>query len=305
MRTMMPRESRRSTQTNTLRQSTRLRPAQTKAEFGLTELHNKGACWDFSKIRVCAPEEIGARINDGRMSLPAPDEALVDDRLLDVDIDRPLIEQFRAAQGIPPGGVDETGQPIGPSVWGILSHRGEGEIKYRPQPIAVLNGPFHGPINTPDFVGMEIAITVRYTGPQSDLAEVWDSEQVDRLSFGHTGSFSSIPPLPSDTSDFMPAAHIPNDQHALPRQFLLDVADNHGGSGSLSKHQLDIYTDPRHGVLRPMVIPNSGYLGSITAGPGTRVTLLTTKEPTACTVNGFSTAAGPSPAQSNEVVVRP
>lgn len=228
---------------------------------------------------------------------PARGETLVDERPPDDEIHRLLIEQFRAAQALPSVGVDETGQPSGPS---------EGEIKFRPQPIAVLNGPFHAPIDTPDFVGMEIAITVRYTGSQADLANVQDSEQVDTLSFAHTGSFSSIPPLRSGTSRFMPATKIPNDQHAASRKLVLDVADNHGGSGSVSKRQLDIYADPRHGVVAPMVIPNSGYLirRSIIAGPGTRVSLLTEKEPTACTVGSFTTDAGPSPRQSDEVVVR-
>ncbi len=244
---------------------------------------------DFSRIDVHA---------DGRFSAPPSESAFVDQRPPSDDpIHQPLIDQFRQEQGFSPTGTDESGAPSGPS---------EAQIKYGPRPIGVLNGPFHAPVATPTHVGMQIAIAVNYTGRNADLAQVQDSEQVS-LSFAHTGSFAGMPPIPSSQTGFMPAANIPNDRHLALRNLLTDRADNHGGAGSVSKHQLDIYAHAQQGVLNPVAIPNSGYLvrRSIRVGPGTRVSLLTEKEPAACTVNGFTTAAGPSPAQSDDVEVRP
>jgi hypothetical protein len=210
----------------------------------------------------------------------------------------PLLDRFRREQEQPPGGVDEEGNQVGPT---------DAEIKYRTQPIAVLNGPFHAPIDTFAGVGMEIQITVKSSsGNNADMALVQDSEQVSP-SLAHTGCFATVPPTISNTSSFMSAVNIPNDRHTVGRAFITDRADNHGGSGSLAFQQLDIYTDARHGILSPIAIPNSGYriTQTVTAGPGTKLQLTTEKSPEACTVEGFSTAAGPSPAQHDSVVIRP
>jgi hypothetical protein len=87
---------------------------------------------------------------------------------------------------------------------------------------------------------------------------------------------------------------------------VIDRADNHGGSGGYSRHQLDIYTHSRYGIFNPIAIPNSGYriTRSVIAGPGRRVAFRVDKTPEAFTVGSFSTTAGPSPAQHDEVVVR-
>jgi hypothetical protein len=175
-----------------------------------------------------------------------------------------------------------------------------------PLPINVRNGPFHRPINEPSAVGMEIAITLSSsTGRDPDMATIQDSEQVS-LSSNHAGSFVGLPPLPSSTSGFMPGFPIPNDRHTTPRFMIIDRADNHGGSGSFEKHQLDIFKAPACGVSTPQTIPASGYLIKrlIVAGPGTRIVFRTEKSPVSCTVNGFSTTAGPSPRQGDDVVVR-
>jgi hypothetical protein len=176
-----------------------------------------------------------------------------------------------------------------------------------PLPIDVRNGPFHRPIDEPARVGMEIAITISSsTGVDADMATILDSEQVG-LSFNHTGSFAGMPPLPSNQSGFMPGFPIPNDRHALSRRLIIDRADNHGGKGSFDKHQLDIFTAPACGIPAPQAIPDSGYQITriITVGPGTRITFRTEKSPAACSVNGFSTTAGPSPTQGDDVIVRP
>jgi hypothetical protein len=209
---------------------------------------------------------------------------------------QPMIDVFRQQQGQPPGGVDEQGNQIAPT---------DAEIKYRPQPIAVLNGPFHAPINTATAAGMEIQITVGMSN-SDELRFVQDSEVVG-TSFNHSGSYATLPPFNSDNSTFMSAANIPNDRHQSSRAMIVDRADNHGGSGSYVRHQLDIYNHARYAIFNPIAIPNSGYriTRSIIAGPGTRLVFRVDKTPEACTVRGFSTTAGPSPAQHDEVVIRP
>jgi hypothetical protein len=213
------------------------------------------------------------------------------------EVHRGMTEAFRERQGQPPGGVDEQRSQVGPT---------DAEIKYRAQPIAVLNGPFHAPIDTPAKVGMAIQITVQWSASnRAELAFVQDSEVVSP-SLDHTGSFAALPPIVGSTSGFMAALNIPNDLHRIGRAFVTDRADNHGGSGSISIRQLDIYNHARQGIFSPLVIPNSGYkvTQAVIAGPGTRLVLTATKAPEACTIGEHSTTAGPSPTQSDSVVLR-
>ena len=218
-------------------------------------------------------------------------------REIDDPVHQPMIDAFRQQQGQPARGVDEQGNQIAPT---------DAEIKYRPQPIAVLNGPSHAPIDTAATAGMEIQITVRMSSNDAELPFVQDSEVVG-TSFDHTGSCATLPSFASSNSTFMPAANIPNDRHQSARALIIDRADNYGGSGSYARHQLDIYNHARYGIFNAIAIPNSGYriTRSIIAGPGTRLRFRVDKTPEACTVRGFSTTAGPSPAQHDEVVIRP
>jgi len=212
-------------------------------------------------------------------------------------IHQPMLDDFRRRQGQPPGGIDAQGNQIGPS---------DAEIKYRTQPIAVLNGPFHARIDTPTAVGMEIQITVQSSSSNhADMASVQDSEQVSP-SLNHTGSFATVPPIISQGSGYMSALNIPNDRHGSSRAMVINRADN-GGDGSWDYLQLDSYTHALHGVINPIAIPNSGYrvIRRIITGPGTQIRFRVDKVPEACTVNGFSSTAGPSPAQHEEVIVRP
>ncbi|MFN2624141.1 MAG: hypothetical protein ABR611_14990 [Chthoniobacterales bacterium] len=209
-----------------------------------------------------------------------------------------MIDTIRQQQGQPSGGVDEQGNQVGPT---------DAEIKYRPQPIALLNGPFHAPVDEPDEVGMEIQIRVQMSGGNDAVrAAVEDSEKVG-LSFNHSGSLVPVAPIASTQSGFMSAANIPNDRHVLPRRQVIAFVDAHPGNGSFAKHQLDIYNHARYAIFNPIAIPNSGYkiTRTITSGPGTRIGLRVDKTPEACTVDNFSTTAGPSPAQDDEVIVRP
>lgn len=175
----------------------------------------------------------------------------------------------------------------------------------RPSPINVRNGPAHAPINSGDRVGMSIAITISSSsGRDADMSAIEDSEQVG-LSYNHTGSMVGVAPIPSSQSSFMPGYPIPNDQHAWSKAAVIDRADNHGGNGSFEKQQLDIYKDPAGGVTTPTAIPSSGYIIKRTfTTTGTSITLRTEKRAADVSVNGYSTTAGPSPTQAEDVVVR-
>jgi hypothetical protein len=64
---------------------------------------------DFARVRVLAS---GAAAEPGQSS----------DGPADDPIHQPLIDEFRARQGLPPGGVDEFGSPVGPSDADIKYH---------------------------------------------------------------------------------------------------------------------------------------------------------------------------------------
>lgn len=176
-----------------------------------------------------------------------------------------------------------------------------------PTPVAVRNGPVHAPINGGGAAGMSIAIAVTSSsGVDADMVRIQDSESVGP-SFNHTGSALAMPAGPSNTSGFMNGYPIPNDQHTSSIANILALADNHGGNGTWDYDQLDIYTDAAAGVNNAIAIPNSGYRvrRTITAGPGTLVRFRVDKWANAVAVNGFASAAGPSPAYHDVVTVRP
>lgn len=174
-----------------------------------------------------------------------------------------------------------------------------------PLPVALRNGPGHRPIDEPGTVGMSIDIALTSsTGVDADMASVEDSEQVS-TSLRHTGSYASLPPSRSSNSGYMPGYPIPPDRHGEPRARVVDLADNHGGAGTQDREQLDTYRVPAAGIGET-VVPASGYLiRRMIMVSGTTITFRLEKSPKAVTVNGFTTTAGPSPTQSEDVVVRP
>ena len=74
----------------------------------------------------------------------------------------------------------------------------------------------------------------------------------------------------------------------------------------MKKHQLDIFRCKRCGMASPEVIPNSGYAITRTyfGSGGTKIELETKKEAEGCSVNGYTTGAGPSATYSETVTVR-
>jgi outer membrane lipoprotein SlyB len=197
--------------------------------------------------------------------------------------------------------------PVGAVVGGIGGAALGAGIAGRscPVPVAVRNGPRHAPIDTADAAGMAIAITLTSSsGTDADMASVQDSEQVS-TSFNHTGSYAAVPAGRSNNSGYMAGYPIPDDRHSEPKARIIDCADNHGGDGSMDRHQLDSFTAPACGITTPRAIPNSGYLiRRRIIVHGTQIRFRLEKSPAACTVNGVTSTAGPSPMQSEEVVVR-
>ncbi len=160
------------------------------------------------------------------------------------------------------------------------------------------------PIDTAAAAGMAIDITLTSsTGVDADMAAILDSEQVSS-SVNHTGSYSKVPSRRSNNSGYMPGHPIPADRHSESKADIIDTADNHGGNGSFERLQLDTWKPNAAGA--EAAIPNSGYFikrSIITNGTGIRYR--TEKGPRAVSANGFSSTAGPSPVQAEEVEVRP
>jgi len=180
---------------------------------------------------------------------------------------------------------------------------GSGAAPPAATPVAVRNGPGHVPIDTGEAAGMAIDITLTSsTGVDADMAAILDSEQVG-TSVSHTGSYTKEPSRRSSNSGYMAGHPIPADRHSESKSEIIRIADANGGAGSYEREQLDTWKPNATGA--EAAIPASGYYirrSIIVAGTGIR--LLTEKGPRAVTVNGFTTTAGPSAVQSEEVEVR-
>lgn len=170
-------------------------------------------------------------------------------------------------------------------------------------PIAVRNGPGHVPIDTTDAAGMAIDITLTSSsGVDADMAAILDSEQVG-TSVNHTGSYTKEPSRRSSNSGYMTGHPIPADRHSESKAEIIRIADANGGAGSYEREQLDTWKPNASGTAA--AIPASGYfIRRLIIVAGTGIRLRTEKGPRAVTVNGFTTTAGPSALQFEEVEVR-
>jgi len=170
-------------------------------------------------------------------------------------------------------------------------------------PIAVRNGPGHVPIDTAEAAGMAIDITLTSsTGVDADMAAILDSEQVGS-SVNHTGSYTKEPSRRSSNSGYMAGHPIPADRHSESKAEIIRIADANGGAGSYEREQLDTWKPNAAGA--EAAIPASGYfIRRVIVVAGTGIRLRTEKGPRAVTVNGFTTTAGPSALQFEEVEVR-
>ena len=111
-----------------------------------------------------------------------------------------------------------------------------------------------GPINDGRKYGLRTPIIVRGTV----LGDVLDSELVG-TSINHTGSMASRPPTTGQNSGWMPADRIPPDNHTSSISDHLSYFDRHGGNGSYTNLQMDLYKIPACNITTPWPIPNSGY----------------------------------------------
>lgn len=137
------------------------------------------------------------------------------------------------------------------------------------------------------------------------VGDVLDSELVG-TSIDHTGSMVSRPSARSNNSGFMRADRIPDDRHASGIADHLDYFDNHGGDGSYSRLQMDLYKIPTCGINTPRAMPNSGYrIKRTVRAEGTSVVGIVKKTAEAVTIGAYTTAAGLTRRREARVTLRP
>lgn len=157
-----------------------------------------------------------------------------------------------------------------------------------------------GSINDGTRYGLRTPIIVRGT----ELGNVLDSELVG-ASIDHTGSMAARPSARSNNSGFMPADNIPDDRHTSGISDHLSYFDNHGGDGSYSRLQMDLYKIPSCNVTTPWPIANSGYrIKREVKAEGSRVVGIITKTAEDVTIGGHSTTAGLTAKKEAKVTLR-
>jgi len=161
----------------------------------------------------------------------------------------------------------------------------------------------HRPINNPSKAGMQTDILVKSdSGTDGDLDKVLESENVS-LSYGAFGSAEDG--MLVGTSGYQDATAIPPDNYDILKNYVIDRYDNHGGDGRFYLDQLDSFIDLRSNDPA-VATPNSGY--KITFywyhTDSGHINLTVTKAKNACSVGGFSSAAGPSNSAQDTVQIR-
>ena len=158
-----------------------------------------------------------------------------------------------------------------------------------------------GPINDGTVYGLRTPINVRGT----ELADVLDSESVG-ASIDHTGSMVARPSATSNNSGFMAADSIPDDRHTSGIADHLSFFDGHGGEGSYSRLQMDLFKIPKCNINTAQPMPNSGYRVKRTVkAEGTSVVGIITKTAEAVTVGSNSSTAGLTAKKEAKVTLRP
>lgn len=148
--------------------------------------------------------------------------------------------------------------------------------------------------------GLVTPIIIRGT----QLDKVMDSELVG-ASIDHTGSFASRPSAKSNNSGFMKADKIPDDHHSSGIADHLKYFDNHGGDGSYSRLQMDLYKIPSVSGETIKAIPSSGYrIKRSVKKVGEKVVGTVTKTPEACTIDSYTTTEGLGPSATADVTIR-
>ena len=157
-----------------------------------------------------------------------------------------------------------------------------------------------GPINDGTRYGLRTPIIVRGT----ELVDVLDSELVG-TSIDHTGSMESRPSSRSNNSGFMPADNIPDDRHRSSISDHLSYFDDHGGDGSYSRLQMDLYKIPSCNIDEATSMPNSGYrIKREVKAEGDKVVGIITKTAEAVTIGSHSTTEGLTAKKEAKVTLR-
>jgi hypothetical protein len=157
-----------------------------------------------------------------------------------------------------------------------------------------------GPIHTDTRYGLRTPIRVRGT----DLGNVLDSELVGS-SIDHTGSMEQRPSAKSNNSGFMPADNIPDDRHTSNIANHLRHFDDHGGAGSYSRLQMDLYKIHSQGIDEPRPIPNSGYrIKREVEADGDDVIGIVTKTAEAVSIGDKATGPGLTASKQARVKIR-
>jgi len=157
-----------------------------------------------------------------------------------------------------------------------------------------------GPIHDGDEYGLRTPINVR----GKNLKDVQDSELVG-TSVDHTGSMKDRPSAKSKNSDFMAADKIPDDRHVSSVSDHLDYYDNHGGDGSYSRLQMDLYKIPSCSIDTPQGMANSGYrIKRTVKKDGKKVVGIVTKTAEAVEIDGFKSGAGLTAKKEAKVTLR-
>jgi len=157
-----------------------------------------------------------------------------------------------------------------------------------------------GPIDEETRYGLRTPIIVRGT----ELGDVLDSELVG-TSIDHTGSMESRPSARSNNSGFMPADNIPDDRHRSSKADHLSYFDDHGGGGSYSRLQMDLYKIPSCDITNPAPIPNSGYrIKREVKAEGESVVGIVTKTAEEVTIGEHTTTAGLTAKKEAKVTLR-
>ena len=157
-----------------------------------------------------------------------------------------------------------------------------------------------GPIDEETRYGLRTPIIVH----GSLLANVLDSELVG-TSIDHTGSMKNRPSSRSTNSGFMAADNIPDDRHRSSKADHLNYYDNHGGDGSYSRLQMDLYKIPSCGINDPQSMPSSGYrIKREVKAEGGNVVGIVTKTAEAVTIGDHSSTAGLTAKKEAKVTLR-
>jgi hypothetical protein len=113
------------------------------------------------------------------------------------------------------------------------------------------------------------------------------------------------PSAKSNNSGFMAADNIPDDRHTSSIKTTLKFFDDHGGDGSYSRLQMDLYKIPKCKIDTPLAIQNSGYrLTREVKAEGDKVVGIISKVAEKVTIDDYTATAGLTAKKEAKVTLR-